>query len=224
MWTLFFRTLILYLLVIAALRVMGKRQLGELQPSELVVAIMISDLAAIPIEDGRQPIWDGIIPILTLVAAEFILSTLVIKSDFCRRIITGRPTVVIEKGRIKLKTLRRLRLSLDDLLEQLRLKGYSQITEVDSAMLETNGQISVIPKEKSRPLTCEDMGLNPSQTYLPHTLIADGAVRESGLREAGLSREQLMKLLKRHGVSSPKEVFYMNVTGGDKVFLQKKDE
>ena len=224
MWTLFFRTLILYLLVIAALRVMGKRQLGELQPSELVVAIMISDLAAIPIEDGRQPIWDGIIPILTLVAAEFILSTLVIKSELCRRIITGRPTVVIEKGRIKLNTLRRLRMSLDDLLEQLRLKGYSQITEVDSAMLETNGQISVIPKEKSRPLTCEDMRLDPSQTHLPHTLIADGTVRESGLREAGLSPEQLMKLLKQHGVASPKEVFYMNITDGDKVFLQKKEE
>lgn len=222
MWILFFRTLILYFLVIAALRVMGKRQLGELQPSELVVAIMISDLAAIPIEDGSQPIWDGMIPILTLVAAEFALSLLVIKSEFFRKLITGRPTIVVENGRIKSHTLRRLRLSLDDLLEQLRLMGYSQISEVDTAMLETNGQISVIPKEKSRPLTCEDMKLSPTQTHLPHTLIADGKVRESGLKAAGLSREQLDKLLKQHSAASPKEIFYMNITDDGKVFMQKR--
>ena len=221
MWTLFFRTLILYFLVIAALRVMGKRQLGELQPSELVVAIMISDLAAIPIEDSSQPIWDGMVPIITLVLAEFLLSMLVLKSEVCRTVITGRPTIVIKDGKIQVKTLRRLRVSLDDLLEQLRLNGYSQITEVDTAMLETNGQISVIPKEQSRPLTCEDMNLSPTQTHLPHTLIADGKVRESGLKAAGMSRKQLDRLLKERSVSAG-EVFYMNITDDEKVFYQKK--
>lgn len=223
MWTLFFRTLILYFLVIAALRLMGKRQLGELQPSELVVAIMISDLAAIPIEDSRQPIWDGVIPIVTLVAAEFLLSALVLKSEACRTVITGRPTIVIKDGKIQVKTLRRLRVSLDDLLEQLRLSGYSQITEVDTAMLETNGQISVIPKEQSRPLTCEDMNLSPTQTHLPHTLIADGKVRESGLRAAGMSPEQLDRLLKERSVTA-EQVFYMNITDDEKVFYQKKEK
>ncbi len=221
MWTLFFRTLILYFLVIAALRVMGKRQLGELQPSELVVAIMISDLAAIPIEDSSQPIWDGMVPIITLVLAEFLLSMLVLKSEVCRTVITGRPTIVIKDGKIQVKTLRRLRVSLDDLLEQLRLNGYSQITEVDTAMLETNGQISVIPKEQSRPLTCEDMNLSPTQTHLPHTLIADGKVRESGLKAAGMSMEQLDRLLKERSVTAG-EVFYMNITDDEKVFYQKK--
>ncbi len=222
MWTLFFRTLILYFLVIAALRVMGKRQLGELQPSELVVAIMISDLAAIPIEDSRQPIWDGMVPIITLVAAEFLLSMLVLKSEICRTIITGRPTIVIKNGQIQTGVLRRLRLSLDDLLEQLRLMGYSQITEVDTAMLETNGQISVIPKEQSRPLTCEDMNLSPTQTHLPHTLIADGKIRESGLNAAGMSRKQLDGILKERSLA-PEEVFYLNVTDDGKVFCQKKE-
>ena len=221
-FTLFYRTLILYLIVIAALRVMGKRQLGELQPSELVVAIMISDLAAIPIEDGEKSIWMGMVPILTLVAAEILLSVMELKNETFRTIITGRPSVVIKNGRIQTDVLKKLRISLDDVLEQLRLNGYSQITEVDTAMLETNGQISVIPVEKDRPLTCEDLNINPSQTHLPHTLIADGKVRQSGLIAAKMSRDKFDKMLKRHKIDSPKEVFYMNITDDGKVFLQKK--
>lgn len=223
MLTLFYRTLILYLIVIAALRIMGKRQLGELQPSELVVAIMISDLAAIPIEDGEKSIWMGMVPILTLVAAEILLSILEIKSEAFRTIITGRPSVIIRNGKLQIKVLKKLRLSLDDVLEQLRLMGYSQITEVDTAMLETNGQISVIPVEKDRPLTCEDLNINVPQTHLPHTLIADGKVRQSGLIAAKMSRDKFDKLLKKHKIESPKEVFYMNITDDGKVFLQKKE-
>ena len=223
MLTLFYRTLILYLIVIAALRIMGKRQLGELQPSELVVAIMISDLAAIPIEDSEKSIWMGMIPIVTLVAAEILLSVLELKNETFRTIITGRPSIVIKNGKLQTDVLKKLRISLDDVLEQLRLNGYSQITEVDTAMLETNGQISVIPVEKDRPLTVEDMNLNLPQTHLPHTLIADGKVRKSGLIAAKMSLDKFEKLLKKHKIESPKEVFYMNITDDGKVFLQKKE-
>lgn len=223
MLTLFYRTLILYLIVIAALRIMGKRQLGELQPSELVVAIMISDLAAIPIEDGEKSIWMGMVPILTLVAAELLLSVLEMKNETFRTIITGRPSIIIKNGKLQTDVLKKLRLSLDDVLEQLRLMGYSQITEVDTAMLETNGQISVIPVEKDRPLTVEDLNLNLPQTHLPHTLIADGKVRKSGLIAAKMSLDKFEKLLKKHKIESPKEVFYMNITDDGKVFLQKKE-
>ncbi len=220
----FLRTLILYLLVIAALRIMGKRQLGELQPSELVVAIMISDLAAIPIEDKSLSLWEGVVPILTLVLTELALSVLVIKSEFFRTIITGRPAVIVRCGKIQQGVLRRLRLSIDDVLEQLRLMGYSDISEVNTVMLETNGQISVIPNEQSRPVTGEDLGLKMPQTHLPHTIIADVKLRKSGLKAAGISREEAIALAKKHGAKSPSEVFYMNLTDNGQVYLEKKEK
>lgn len=219
----FIRTVVLYIVVVAALRIMGKRQLGELQPSELVVAIMISDLASIPISDRSLPLWEGIIPIAALAGVELIFSVLVIKSEFFRTVITGRPAVIVRNGRILFPVLRRLRLSLDDLLEQLRLEGYSQISEVDTVVLETNGQISVIPKEQSRPVTCEDLGLKPTQTHLPHTVIADGKVRKSGLKAAGISEEKVLRILKKRGVGSAEKVFYMNVTDDGKAFIQRRD-
>ena len=224
MSVMFFRTLLLYIFVVAALRIMGKRQLGELQPAELVVAIMMSDLAAIPIENTESSIWEGVVPILTLVAMELIFSVLVIKSEFLRSVLTGRPALIVRGGKIQQKVLGRLRLSIDDLLEQLRLMGYSDIAEVDTVLLETNGQLSVIPKEKNRPATPEDLGLSPKQTHLPHTLIADGKVRKSGLKAANITEKHLMKLLKEKNVESPKDVFFMNITDDGNMFLEKKDE
>lgn len=222
MLTSFIRTLILYLIVIAALRIMGKRQLGELQPSELVVAIMISDLASIPISDRSLPLWEGIIPIAALAGVELIFSVLVIKSEFFRTVITGRPAVIVRDGVILFNSLRRLRLSIDDLLEQLRLMGYSDISEVDTVVLETNGQISVIPKEISRPVTCEDLKLSPTQTHLPHTVIADGKIRKSGIKAAGISEGEVLQILRRRGIYSPEKVFYMNITDDKKVFIQDR--
>ncbi len=220
----FTRTLILYIFVVTALRVMGKRQLGELQPSELVVAIMISDLASIPISNKELPLWEGIIPILTLVVVEMLFSVLVIKSEFLRMLITGRPTIIVRRGRMEQTALKKLRLSIDDLLEQLRLMGYSDISEVDTVMLETNGQLSVIPKEISRPVTCEDLKINPRQTHLPHTIVADGKIRKSGLKAAGISRSEAVSILKKNGASGPEEVFYMNLTDDKKVFIEKKNK
>ncbi len=224
MAVLFFRTLVLYILVVAALRVMGKRQLGELQPSELVVAIMISDLAAIPIEERSTSMLEGVVPILTLVVMELIFSVLVIKSEFFRSVLTGRPALIIKNGKIQQGVLRRLRLSIDDLLEQLRLMGYSDISEVNTVLLETNGQISVIPREISRPATPKDLGLTPTQTHLPHTVIADGKLRQSGLEAANITEERVMELLKKKKIRSTKDVFYMNVTDDGGVFIEPKDK
>ena len=143
----FFRTIILYLCVVTALRIMGKRQLGELQPSELVIALMISDLAAIPIESDDIPIMRGIIPVFTLVIIEIIFSITILKSERFRRILTGVPVYVIKDGQLIEKNLRKLRICIDDIMEQLRLAGYTCIEQIDSAIIETNGQISLIPKE-----------------------------------------------------------------------------
>ena len=144
------RTLILYFVVIVSMRIMGKRQMGEMQPSELVVAIMISDLASVPMQTVDIPLISGIIPVLTLIVVEVLMSYVGLKSRFLRRIITGEPSVVIYDGHVNEKELRRLRFNLNDLLEQLRINNYSNIADVYVAVLETNGQLSIIPKTQKR--------------------------------------------------------------------------
>lgn len=148
----FVRTVILYLLVVLSMRIMGKRTIGELQPNELVIAIMISDLASIPMQSIDAPLLTGILPILTLIAVEVFLSFASLKSKKFREILCGRPTVVIKDGRVDEKHMKDLRFSRSDLLEQLRQAGCDDLTEVKEAVMETNGKLSVILKESSRPL------------------------------------------------------------------------
>ena len=153
----FIRTVILYLLVITGLRIMGKRQIGEMQPSELVVAIMISDLAAIPMQEVGIPLMSGIIPILTLIVMEILLSQLSLKNKKFRRLMTGKPNVIIHNGKILKDEMKKIRFNMDDLNEQLRIQGYTGISEINFAILETNGQLSIIPKPKKSPATVEDV-------------------------------------------------------------------
>lgn len=219
----FIRTAILYIFVVAALRIMGKRQLGELQPSELVVAIMISDLATVPMQSKRASLLEGIVPIFTLVSLEILLSVLVLKSEKLRRLITGSPTKIIENGHFLQHALASLRLCTDDVTEQLRLAGYSDITQIDSAVIETNGQISILPKEASRPVTCHDLKIKPPQQHFPHTVISDGKMRLNNLRSAGVNREWLKKKLSEYNVTDINSVFYMSVSDDKKIFLQIKE-
>ncbi len=216
----FFRTVILYLCVVVALRIMGKRQLGELQPSEFVIALMISDLAAIPIESDKIPITRGIVPVFTLVLLELIFSVLVLKSEFWRKLITGSPAQVIKDGEFDKKKLKRLRITIDDVNEQLRLAGYSSISQIDSAILETNGQISIIPKEEERPVICRDIGLSPPQTHVPHTLISDGKVRTENLKGAGLSEKWLRNKLKKYNITDYKKITFFSITDEKELVLQ----
>ncbi len=153
----FIRTIILYLLVITGLRIMGKRQIGEMQPSELVVAIMISDLATIPMQDVGIPLFSGIIPIFTLIVMEILLSQLSLKNKKFRRIMTGKPNVVIHNGKILKSEMKKIRFNMDDLNEQLRIQGYTGIKDINFAILETNGQLSIIPKPKNKQATVEDV-------------------------------------------------------------------
>ena len=136
---------------------MGKRQIGEMQPSELVVAIMISDLASIPMQDTGIPIFSGVIPIFTLVVMELLLSQLSLKSKKFRRVMTGKPNVIIHNGKILKEEMRKIRFNMDDLNEQLRIQGYTGISDINFAILETNGQLSIIPKAKKKQATAEDI-------------------------------------------------------------------
>ena len=151
------RTLILYFLVVTAIRIMGKRQIGEMQPSELVVAIMISDLASIPMQEVNIPLVSGIVPVLTLLVAEVAMSYICLKSVKFRRLYTGEPSIIIYNGRVREKELKKLRFSLSDLIEQLRISGCNGIGDVQAAVLETNGQLSVF--KKAQPVTCEDLDI-----------------------------------------------------------------
>ena len=143
--------------MVAGFRIMGKRQIGEMQPSELVVAIMISDLATIPMEDIGIPLFSGVIPIFTLIVMEILLSQLSLKNKKFRRLMSGKPNVIIHNGKILEEEMKNLRFNMDDLNEQLRIQGYTGISNINFAILETNGQLSIIPKPKNKQASVEDV-------------------------------------------------------------------
>ncbi len=215
MLSVFIRTAILYLCVVVALRLMGKRQLGELQPSELVVALMIADVAAIPIESDTIPLLRGIIPVFTLVLLEFIVSLFVLKSVTMRKFITGTPVEIIKDGKFDEKRLRKLRITFDDVMEQLRLSGYSSISEIDSATIETNGQMSIIPKEAYRPVVCGDLKISPPQTHNSFAIISDGKLRKGNLSKAGYNEKWLLAKLQKYNISDYKKVTFLSIADGN---------
>ncbi len=218
----FIRTLILYILVVLALRLMGKRQIGQLQPSELVVTMMISELACIPMENVGTPIANGVIPILTLIIAEAAFSFLTLKSKKIRRIISGTPTILIEKGRVLEKEMERLRFNIDDLMEELRTNGYSNLMDVEYAIIETNGMLSIIPKSTRRPVTPSDMDIMPEYEGLPFLLIADGVINRMALKSAHLSEEWLYEKLKEFDIDKIKDVFIAYLDTSGNLFIQRK--
>ncbi len=202
------RTLFLYLLVVASMRVMGKRQIGEMQPSELVVAIMISDLASVPMQSIDIPLLSGIVPVLTLLVGEVTMSFICLKSRRARRYITGEPSIVVYKGHVNEGELERLRFNLNDLLEQLRIAGYADISEVQAAVLETNGQLSVLQKTKN--------GL----TELPYLLVADGELNKNELARSGRNEKWLETKLG----SNFSDIFLAMLNDDGTLYIQKKGE
>ncbi len=203
------RTLILYTLIVIGLRVMGKRQIGELQPGELVVAILISDLAAVPMSDPGIPLFYGIIPIFTLVVAEMCLSYVCLKSEKIRSVITGRPSVIMAGGVVDEQEMRKLRFNLSDLTEELRLQGYLDISQIDTAILETNGNITLIPKQQYKSPDCGDLKLDVPQDKLPYIFISVGKLNETNLQKSGFDIKWLEHQIKVKGAKKIDDVFIM---------------
>lgn len=225
MLVLMVRTLILYSIVVLSMRIMGKRQIGEMQPSELVVAIMISDLASVPMQSIDIPLLSGIVPVLTLIVAEVLMSFVSLKSRPLRRLITGEPSIIIYNGHVNEQELEKLRFNTNDLLEQLRISGYPNIADVEVAVLETNGQLSIIPKAYARTVTVEDLELKkPKRECLPYMLISDGELNRTELSRSGKTEEWFRKTLKKRGISSYSEIFIASLDFEDGLFLQKKGE
>ena len=224
MLILIIRTIILYGTVIFSMRIMGKRQLGELQPSELVVAIMISDLASVPMQSIDIPLFSGIVPVLTLIVVEICLSFFSSKSKPIRKILSGEPSILIYDGKINTKELKRLRFYISDLLEELRTNQYHNISDVQVAVLETNGKVSIIPKNKARTVTVEDMKVkNPANDGLPNIIASEGSFNENELKRAGLSEAKATKILKTHGVKDISEILLASMDATGDIFIQLND-
>lgn len=218
-----FRTIILYFIVVFTMRIMGKRQIGEMQPFELVIAIMISELASMPMQDTRIPLSHGIIPIVTLLLLQAVISVTELKSEAARSIFSGRPSIVIKDGKLDIKELKDNRFNLNDLLEELRLQGYYNIEDIEYAILETSGQLSIIPKTKLEPATKEDLNINCAQDKLPITLILDGKVNSHNLKVIEKNKSWLMSQLKKNNISSVDRVFIALLDSKGKFFYQLKE-
>lgn len=208
----FTRAVILYLVVVIVMRIMGKRQVGQLQPFEFVLALLLADLAAVPMQNKEIPLINGFIPIFALLLMQVFLAFLNLKSQKARALICGTPSILVMDGAICEETLRALDYNINDLMEQLRSTGFPSLSEVEVAVLETNGEISVIPKSQYRPVRPHDLGLSTSYEGLPLTLIIDGVVDYHSLKKAGLDWTWLTEQLAEEGAKDPTEVLYASLT------------
>lgn len=218
----FARVLILFITVLVVLRLMGKKQVANLQPFELVTMIMIADVAAIPMATTGTPLINGVVGIFALLLAQFSLSFITMKSTRSRALISGRPTNVIEDGKIIGASLQELRYNINDLLEQLRAAGYPVIHDIEWAVLETNGQLSVIPKSQKRPVNPADLGISTEYEGIPTPLIVDGNPDRQNLDRIGLDMNWLLGELQKHGVGRPRDVLYAALDTQGNFYCQPK--
>lgn len=218
------RTGLLYLAVLILMRIMGKREVGQLSLFDLVVAIMIAELAAIPLADTSVPVLHGIVPVVTIVVLEMILSYIALKNQAARRIIEGTPSIIIEKGRMIESEMRRLRYSVDDMIAQMREQGIYNIAEVEYAILETNGKLSIILKSTKRPMIPDDLGLQPPYEGLPIPLVADGVLQAENLALAQKTEAWLTQLLAQEHGCTIAEVLYASLDTRGTLAVFKKGE
>lgn len=216
------RALILFFIVFIAIRLMGKRELGQLQPYEFVIAIMIANLASVPMADMGIPILNGIVPILTLLLAHVGLTFWSLKSRAAQRLICGMPTIIISKGTIQEDAMRSSGYSFSDLMEQLRVAGVFSLSDVEFAILETSGQLSMIPKGTVKPVVAKDMNLKVQADALPWSIIVDGSVQYDELRKSGHDMKWLKKKLDGLGYAEAGSVLYASVDETGQFFAQGK--
>ncbi len=217
------RTILLYLILILVIRLMGKRQVGQLEPSEFVVTMLVANLASIPMQDGAIPLFSGLVPILTVLGLELILSVMAVKSMPVRRLLCGKPVILIENGRIIQKNMRKTRVSLDELTGHLRQKDVLDPSQVQYAILETNGNLSVFPYPKYRPASAMDAGVQAGKQYLPVTIISDGCLLHQNLALAGKDAAWVQKVLKGKN-SSVDKTWLLTVDEADHILWYAKED
>lgn len=201
---------------------MGKRQIAELQVSEFIITVILSEIAAAPVSDPQIPLLNAIVPMLTLLSLELLMSYILLKSVFLRRLFCGTPTLLIHKGKLIQSALRKNRIELDELLAEIRQKGFSSIQEIRYAILEENGKLSVIPNAKTKPVTPADLSMNATDSGIAHPVIVDGNVMTENLPLASWNKKMLEKYLANRKLTV-KDVFLLTVDDCGKVFLIEKE-
>lgn len=219
----FFRSIIIYIIVLIVMRLMGKREIGQMQPFELAISIMIADLASIPMTDIGIPISNGIIPIMGLLVMHLAISVLNMKSGTLRGLICGKPTILIYRGKIDEEKLRAERLTLNELEEKLRSNNVMNLGDVEYAILETSGDISVIQKPNKRTTTPEDFNIMPEYEGISYDLVIDGKVMQDNLNKLNKSYEWLKTQTEKFQMK-PEEALIVTVNGKGDIFCQKKQK
>lgn len=216
------RAAILYVFIVLSLRVMGKRQLSDLQPSELVVTLIVADIASIPMQDVSKPLLMGLLPMLILVSLEISVSVLMMKNSKFRRIVCGSPVMIIEDGQLLQDKMKSLRITTEDLCVQLRQFGVFSLDDVQYCIAETNGKLSVLQKPPKRNPTAEDFRLETPDKGIETVVISDGKFLDNSIRLASTSEEEISKILKKNNISAEK-VFLMTFNRvGDYKIIEKE--
>ena len=219
----FLRTGILYLVLVLAVRLMGKRQIGQMEASEFVVTMLVANLAAIPMQDGGIPLYSGLVPILTVLGLELCLAGLLLRSMLLRKFFCGKPVILIDNGKILADSLRRTRVTLDELMGHLRQKDVLDVTTVQFAILETDGTLSVFPYPKYRPASAKEAGIKAERQYLPITLIQDGYLIRENLEKSGRSQQWLETELGKQKTDCASTLLMTIDEGGSVVWIGKED-
>ena len=218
----FFRSIVLYIIVLIVMRLMGKREIGQLQPFELAISIMIADLATIPMTEIGIPIFNGIIPILGLLLMHLIISIINLKSLRGREIICGKPTILIYRGKIDEKALKKERFTINELQEKLRGNNIVNLGDVEYAILETSGEVTIIQKPEKRGAIPEDFNIKPDYEGIPYDLVIDGKIMNKNLKSIGKNYSWLKKQVEKFGIK-PEEALVVTIDGKGQIFCQKKE-
>ena len=233
MLILFVRAIVVYLIVLTVFRLMGKRQLGQMQPFELVLTLIIADLATIPMAEASVPILHGVIPLLTLVVLHYFLTLITRKSEILNKVISGKPVIVINPNGVDYNAIKNLNISIDDLFESVRGCGYFSLDEIQYAIVETNGTVNVLAKKDFSPVTLGNISEtlknssisekkleNIDETTIPMTLIAEGKINKNNLKLANLEKSNVEEILKEANFKRVKDVLILTIDGNGKIYIQ----
>ena len=222
MATIIIRTVLIYILLTVIMRIMGKRQLGELDVGELVITILLSEIATTPITNPERSFWDAVIPIIVLASLEILSSVLILRIPICKSFLSSKPSVLIERGIIKYDAMKKVRISIEELISQIRQNGIYDFCEVDYAILEENGKMSVIPKNANRQPDKSDMGITCPDNGIMHIVISDGRVNSHSLFIINKDKKWLDEMLRTLDIPI-KDIFCMTVDDAEKIFIQTRD-
>ncbi len=225
MLTIIVRSVLIYCIVLLVFRLMGKRQIGQMQPFELVLTLIIADLATIPMADISIPVLHGIIPLLTLVVLHFMLTMITRLSVKLSSFLSGKPVILINPDGIDYKAMKKLNMTIDDIFACLRDKGFFSVAQVQYAIVETSGKISVMPKAEFAPATCQDLDLKPDESFVPITLVCEGKILKDNMALAGLDEHRVVEVVKKETDAKVKDVLVLTIEKSGRGYIQlKKDK